>query len=270
MTYEEALVEVRDRLNEASSTDLWSDSALIRYVDQGMRAMCRTRGVEETWLQYLHESDQMNYPSDWKQLLRAYYVTSTTDSGTATAGGATSLTDTGKTWTVNDYVGDFLVITAGTGENQVRRITSNTATALTVATWTTNPSTDSTYTIYKGRLHDSPLIFAGTDFDVHDGLMTFHYDVSGVIVLLGTRLPDHLIAGADMDLTEEYAVGAIEYATAMAYYKDENVQLAQQHMALFAEVRQRWEYDPSIQPITIEDSWYPTSNISSLKHEPES
>jgi hypothetical protein len=212
----------------------------------------------------------MNYPSDWKQLLRAYYVTSTVDSGTATAGGATSLTDTGKAWTVNDYVGDFLAITAGTGENQVRRITSNTATALTVATWTSNPSTDSTYTIYEGRIHNSPLIFAGDDFDVHDGLMTFHYEISGVIVLLGTRLPDHLLAGADMDLTDEYAVGAIEYATAMAYYKDENVQLGREHLALFNEIRQRWEYNPSIQPITIADTWYPTSNISSLKHEPES
>ena len=257
MTYEEALVEVRDRVNESSSTDLWSDASIIRYLDQGMRAMCRTRGVEETWLQYLASTDQMNYPSDIKQLLRAYEITTTVDSGTATAGGATSLTDTGKTWTVNDYVGDFLAITGGTGSGQVRRITSNTATALTVATWTSNPSTDSTYKIYQGRLSESPMIYAGTEFDVHDGLMTFHDDVDGVIVLLGTRLPDHLIAGATMDLTDEYAVGAVEYATAMCYYKDEAVVLAQQHMALFSEVRQRFEYNPSLQPTTIADTWYP-------------
>jgi hypothetical protein len=52
-------------------------------------------------------------------------------------------------------------------------------------------------------------------------------------------------------------VGAVEYATAMCYYKDENVTLAQQHMALFAEVRQRWEYNPSVQPILISSTWYP-------------
>jgi hypothetical protein len=200
----------------------------------------------------------MNYPSDWKQLLRAYYVTSTVASGTASAGGATSLTDSTMTWTVNTYVGDFLVITAGTGVGQVRRITSNTATVLTVATWTTNPSTDSTYTLYEGDLHYSPLIFVGDDFDVHDGLMCFDGKMTGVIVLLGTRLPDHLVAGAEMDLTDEYAVGAVEYATAMCYYKDENVTLAQQHMALFAEVRQRFEYNPSIEPITIASTWYPS------------
>jgi hypothetical protein len=59
-------------------------------------------------------------------------------------------------------------------------------------------------------------------------------------------------------LTDEYAVGAVEYATAMCYYKDQEVGLAQQHMALFAEVRQRWEYNPSIQPITVQDTWHPS------------
>lgn len=258
MTRGEAIIEVRDRLNEASSTDLWTDAQIVRYLDQGLRALCRTRGVEETWLQYLHESDQMNYPSDWKQLLRAYYVTTTTTSGTATAGGNTSLTDGGKTWTVNDYVGDFLVITAGTGVNQVRRITSNTATALTVATWTDNPSTDSTYTIYEGRLDYSPLVFAGEDFDVHDGLMTFHDDMSGVIVLLGTRLPDHLTTDEqEMDVTDEYAEGVLEYAASIAYRKDENIPLSREHLALFSEIRQRWEYNVSVQPITLVDTWYP-------------
>jgi hypothetical protein len=211
----------------------------------------------------------MNYPSDWKQLLRAYYVTTTVDSGTATSGGVTSLTDTAQTWTVNDYVGDFLVITAGTGSGQVRRITSNTANALTVATWTVNPAVSSTYTIYQGRLSESPLIFAGTDFDVHDGLMTFEDEMDGVIVLLGTRLPDHLLAGATMDLTDEYAVGAVEYATAMCYYKDEQVALAQQHMALFSEIRQRFEYNPSVQPTTIVDTWSGGGGWHHHRHEPD-
>jgi hypothetical protein len=197
----------------------------------------------------------MNYPSDWKQLLRAYYVTSIVTSGTASAGGATSLTDSTQTWTVNTYVGDSLVITDGTGEGQVRRITSNTATALTVATWTSNPDDTSTYEVYEGRLANSPLIYVGTDFDVHDGLMSFDSSMHGVVVLLGTRLPDHLLAGAEMDLTDEYAVGAVEYAVSMMYYKDEQVTLAQQHMALFAEVRQRWEYAVTIQPTVIADTW---------------
>jgi hypothetical protein len=259
MTRAEAIIEVRDRGKGASAVDLWGDASIIRYLDQGMHALCRTRGVEETFLQWLDGSDQMDWPTDWKQLLRAYYVTTTVESGTATSGAAASLTDTAQAWTVNDYVGDFLVITAGTGAGQTRRITSNTATTLTVATWTVTPLIASTYTIYQGRLSSAYPIMAGTDFDIHDNLITFDDEMSGVIVLLGTKLPDHLATAAqEMDVTDEYAVGAVEYATAMCYYKDENVQLAQQHMALFAEVRQRWEYNPSIQPTTIADTWYPS------------
>jgi hypothetical protein len=259
VTFGEAVIEVRDRVNEASSTDLWDTPSIIRYLNQGQRALCRTRGVEETWLQYLSSTDQMNYPADIKQLLRAYYVTSIVNSGTATAGATTSLTDTNKTWVVNTYLGDYLVVTGGTGVGQVRRITSNTATVLTVATWTVNPAAASTYVIYEGRFTDAPLIMVGDDFSFHDGLMTFDENMTGVIVLLGTRLPDLWTAdGITMDLTEEYVVGAIEYAVAMLYYKDEQIALAQQHLALFSEIRQRWEYNPSIQPITITDTWYPS------------
>lgn len=68
-------------------------------------------------------------------------------SGTATAGAATTLTDVGKAWTVNALANLQVRITGGTGAGQVRVITSNTATALTVAAWGTNPDVTSTYAI---------------------------------------------------------------------------------------------------------------------------
>lgn len=73
--------------------------------------------------------------------------------GTATGGTAGSgstfgtLTDAAQTWTVNDLVGRFVVITGGTGNGQIFVIDSNTATALTVeGTWTA-PNGTSTYAI---------------------------------------------------------------------------------------------------------------------------
>lgn len=71
------------------------------------------------------------------------YVTST-----ATAGAASTLDDTTQAWTVNNY-NDFTVrITGGTGAGQIRRIASNTATQITVASaWTVIPDATSTYTI---------------------------------------------------------------------------------------------------------------------------
>lgn len=70
------------------------------------------------------------------------------DSGTATAGSANSLTDTNKTFTVDEHAGRKVTITAGTGSGQERTIQSNTATVLTPdEDWTTAPDNTSEYQI---------------------------------------------------------------------------------------------------------------------------
>ena len=78
-------------------------------------------------------------------------------SGTATAGAASTLTDSTATWTVNQYANSDVVITSGTGAGQKRRIASNTATVLTLATavtgntntgnWSVTPDATSVYVI---------------------------------------------------------------------------------------------------------------------------
>jgi hypothetical protein len=65
--------------------------------------------------------------------------------GTATAGTTTTLTDSGASWTVNAYQGGWVHIIGGTGPNQAREVVSNTATALTVATWDVTPAAGSVY-----------------------------------------------------------------------------------------------------------------------------
>lgn len=71
------------------------------------------------------------------------------DTGTATAGGATTLTNSAETWTVNEYAGYELRITSGTGSGQRRSVASNTATILTVSVaWATNPDATSVYGIF--------------------------------------------------------------------------------------------------------------------------
>ena len=65
------------------------------------------------------------------------------DSGTSTGTGATSLTDTLASWTVNAYAGLTCFANGKTGV-----ISSNTATILTVASWTGGtPGATSTYII---------------------------------------------------------------------------------------------------------------------------
>lgn len=80
----------------------------------------------------------------------------TTTSGTASAGAATTLTDSSQSWTVNTYANSCVTIYDGTGEGQIRTIESNTATVLTVRDdWATNPDSTSKYIIYDFSEYDA-------------------------------------------------------------------------------------------------------------------
>lgn len=92
--------------------------------------------------------------------------------GTATAGGASTLTNGAKNWATNQWANHQVRITAGTGAGQVRTIASNTATVLTVsAAWTVNPSTDSVYSI-EGN--DDFLYLMG-----NNAVTLYRYSISG-------------------------------------------------------------------------------------------
>jgi hypothetical protein len=81
-------------------------------------------------------------------VLTARTLNPPTNTGTATAGAATTLTDTSKAWVTNRWAGGTLTLTGGTGSGQSRTISSNTATAITVSpAWTTNPAAGTTYTV---------------------------------------------------------------------------------------------------------------------------
>ena len=68
--------------------------------------------------------------------------------GTATAGAASTLTNSAKTWATNMWANYQVRITGGTGKGQIRVVASNNGTVLTVSTaWTVNPDATSTYAI---------------------------------------------------------------------------------------------------------------------------
>ncbi len=93
-------------------------------------------------------------------------------SGTATAGAATTLTNSAKTWATNQWTNSQVRITAGTGTGQIRAIASNTGTVLTVsAAWTTNPDATSAYSI-EGN--DDFVYFLG-----NNAVTLYRYSISG-------------------------------------------------------------------------------------------
>lgn len=92
-----------------------------------------------------------NLPGTWgtdgKLVNTSTGVLSATTTGTATSATATTLVNSGKAWTVNQWANYQVRLTSGTGAGQVRNIVSNTSTALTVATWTITPDATTTYAI---------------------------------------------------------------------------------------------------------------------------
>jgi hypothetical protein len=98
------------------------------------------------------------------------------DSGTATAGATSTLTDSTKTWAVNDYTDEYVWIYSGTGIDQMRKIISNTATQLTVdSAWDINPGVTSKYRIIHAA-HD-PRVTELRDGDGTDSIFTFRYPI---------------------------------------------------------------------------------------------
>jgi hypothetical protein len=71
------------------------------------------------------------------------------DDGTSTGSNdGTTLNDTGKAWSINGWANKVVLIKAGTGSGQIRKIASNTAIQLTITEdWTTVPDATSTYAI---------------------------------------------------------------------------------------------------------------------------
>jgi hypothetical protein len=67
--------------------------------------------------------------------------------GKATGGTVNTLIDTGKNWVVDQWVGYYVRIFSGTGENQLRVVSANTANTLTWVTAGTAPDTTSYYLI---------------------------------------------------------------------------------------------------------------------------
>ncbi len=75
------------------------------------------------------------------------------DSGTSSGGNtSTTLNDTTKSWTANQWVGATVWIVAGTGAGQSRTVSANTATQLTVGTASTTPDATSVYAVGGGNL----------------------------------------------------------------------------------------------------------------------
>lgn len=92
-------------------------------------------------------------------------------SGTVTSATSTTLVCSSKTYTTNNWVNYQVRITGGTGIGQIRTITTNTATTLTVAAWTVTPDITSTFEITP---NDDFIYLLG-----NNAVTMYRYSISG-------------------------------------------------------------------------------------------
>lgn len=91
------------------------------------------------------------------------------DAGYATAGSVSTLTDTAKAWTTNQWSGATLTIRAGTSTAESATVLSNTATALTIiGKFGTNPASPDAYVI--NRYDDDRILFGALTADEPGGI----------------------------------------------------------------------------------------------------
>lgn len=164
-------------------------------------------------------------------------IPETLDSGTATAGGAATLTDTTKSWTTNEFVGDYIEIISGTGDEQTREIKANTGDTITTLTaWDTQPSTDSGYIIYQNEAHLYTMTGVDDDGEPIDlYLRTGFYDLGETTRWKTLQEIDHLfnmsdgqeidcqlvvsLSGENADLTDPQTI-SLDQAPFTTYHRE--------------------------------------------------
>jgi predicted CxxxxCH...CXXCH cytochrome family protein len=105
--------------------------------------------------------------------------------GTATAGSTTSITDSAAAFDAT-YIGKTVVIVSGTGQGQARLITAQTATSLTVATWTA-PASGSKYVVLNSFNPNWP---------IYNGVGTGTVSItSGAATFTSATLPKTVLPG---------------------------------------------------------------------------
>ncbi len=91
--------------------------------------------------------------------------------GSATGGGATTITDTSANWLTNEWANYSIDIVAGPGNPQARTVLSNTSNTITVsAAWTVQPGPSSVGAGSSYILRRAPA--AGTSYQVREGPAT--------------------------------------------------------------------------------------------------
>jgi hypothetical protein len=214
---------VRDAIGEESA-GYWSDLELDRYINDGIDSMCEVRGVEEVVRAVVDGEKRIPVPAN-----------------------PTQMTFIDQIWIYMTY-----------GTTTFNEIAP--ASPVSGDTWIV-PST-MTYHTYDGStwvLSDLP---NRTDLErsidsIEDGYIKFTTEQSGLLELVGYRLPAPLVNDTDeCEIPTPFVLGVVEYAISKAASKDENKPKIEEHLANFFNIKRKWEAKRSYKRSRFVDRWY--------------
>jgi hypothetical protein len=134
-----------DTTGTASQTSaagsVWIDAAWTMYY------LMQDADTDRMW--YFNNFERSLIATDKKASTAASVVYVNGDRGKATSGTSTTIVQSTKAWTADQWIGAYVKILRGTGkDNPPKIITDNDATSLTTATWETTPDNTSEFAIY--------------------------------------------------------------------------------------------------------------------------
>ena len=221
MTLTDALSQVRSTIAEPTP-GYWLDAELNTYINEGLHAMCESKGIEDVQRLVLDADLRIGLPALAKYVESVYFY--------PIEGVFTFVRTAPATPTVGDkYI-----------DSTTMRLYSRTATA-----WVEQDLSA------KESLRETRRLS-----EIRDDYMVFTEKLSGLLEVFMYRFPTPLASPTDaMELPESYCAGVVAYATAQAVLKDDNFNQFDRRMQEFVRVRLAWEKERSMRPSRFVSLW---------------
>lgn len=221
MTQLEALTQVRSTIAEPTA-GYWADAELNTYINEGLHAMCESKGIEDVQRLVLDADLRSGLPALAKFVESVYFYP---------IEGAFSFVATAP---ATPAEGDKYI------DSTTMRLYSYASSAWVEQALPTRESLRETKRLVE----------------IRDDYMVFSEKLSGLLEVFMYRFPAPLVVGTDaMEIPGSYCAGVVAYATAQAVLKDDNFPQFDRRMMEFVRIRLAWEKERSMRPSRFVSLW---------------
>lgn len=223
MTRADAIQIVRSAIAEPVPA-FWTDAEIGNYINSGLHAMCESKGIEDVQRILLDNDIRVAVPPQTKFIEK---VSLYSFAGTLSFVETAPLTPVDGDEYCNPTTMTWYVFSS------------------TTALWTETDAPD------KDDLEETGVLVG-----IEDGYIKFSEAQSGILEVFLYRYPDDTTLGTDiLELPEAYCYGALAYAEAQAFLKDDNFPQYDRRMAEFARIRVGWEMERTYKMARMKNRW---------------